>query len=76
MSDYDTQNKRLLAALKAGRSFTRLQAMHELSIGNLPARVLELRQMGEPVADKWIRAENQFGGMSRFKSYHMAPSAA
>lgn len=75
MSDLDTQNERLLAALKAGRSFTRLQAMHELSIGNLPARVLELRQAGEPVADKWIKAENQFGGMSRFKSYFLASGA-
>lgn len=76
MSDFDTQNERLLAAFKAGRTFTRLEAFHELSIGNLPARVLELRQQGEPVADRWVKAQNQFGGMSRFKRYHMAPSAA
>lgn len=75
MSDYDSQNERLLVALKAGRSFTRLEAFHELSIGNLPARVLELRQRGEPVTDEWIKAKNQYGGMSRFKSYFLATGA-
>lgn len=41
-----TQNERLLKHLQSGKSITRAEAMWDLRIGNLPARINELRAKG------------------------------
>lgn len=44
-----TQNELILAHLKKGKTLTRLQAMLEYGVGNLPARIHELRASDEVI---------------------------
>lgn len=67
----NSQCERILKHLKR-RQLTRAQAMDELAIGNLTARISELRQAGYDIVDKWVTKRNRFGNVTKFKAYYFA----
>ena len=48
-----TQNELILAHLKQGRTLTRRQALLDYGVGNLPARIHELRASDEVIRNGW-----------------------
>ena len=66
-----SQCERILKHLKR-KTLTRAQAMDELGIANVTARIAELRQDGHAIADKWKTARNRFGDAVKFKVYFIA----
>ena len=66
-----SQCDRILKHLKR-KTLTRAQAMDELGIANVTARIAELRQDGHAIADKWKTARNRFGDAVKFKVYFIA----
>lgn len=63
-----TQNERILRHLKR-RNLTRAEALNELAIGNLPARIQELREAGHNIKGRWKTAKNKFGEDCKFMVY-------
>lgn len=66
-----SQHFRILKHLKR-KSLTRAQAMDELGIANITARVSELRQAGHDIQDKWKTARNRFGDACKYKIYFLS----
>lgn len=66
-----SQHERILKHLKR-RTLTRAQAMDELAIGNLTARISELRQAGYDIRDRWKAAANRYGDITKHKVYFLA----
>ena len=48
-----TQNEKIMKHLKAGKTLTRRQALLQYGIGNLPARIHELRASDEVIRNGW-----------------------
>lgn len=63
-----TQNDRILTHLKR-RNLTRAEALNELSIANLTARIAELRQAGHNIKGRWKVAKNKFGEDCKYMVY-------
>lgn len=64
-----SQTSRLREHLDSGKTITRLEALTELGIFELSARIIELKQSGYNVAGKMIRVVNRFGEECRVKEY-------
>lgn len=70
-----SQHARILSHLKAGRKLTRAQALNDLGIANVTARITELRHDGHPIEGYWKVQRNRFGEVCKFMVYYM-PKAA
>lgn len=68
-----TQNDRIITHLKR-RNLTRAEALNELAIGNLPARIQELRQAGHNIKGRWKVAKNKFGEDCKYMVYVLTVS--
>ena len=66
-----SQNDRILSHLRR-KTLTRAQAMDELGIANVTARIAELRQAGYDIRDRWKATANRYGDMTKFKVYFLA----
>mgnify|MGYP001198536556 FL=1 len=66
-----SQHERILKHLRR-KTLTRAQAMDELAIGNLTARISELRQAGYDIRDRWKAAANRYGDATKYKVYYLA----
>jgi hypothetical protein len=64
MKDSDTQNKRLLQALRRG-PINPMKALRELGIFRLAARALELKREGYPVVKRMAKIRKRFGEDTR-----------
>lgn len=64
----DIQCVRLVDYFKQRKGITRLEAMNILGIGNLPARIFDLRESGYVIDDVWEKNENTG---SRYKRYFL-----
>ena len=53
-----SQNKRILAHLKTGRTITGKQAMLEMGVMHLPRRILDLKEAGHNITDVWETNRN------------------
>lgn len=62
-----TQNAAILAHLRAGHRITGLQALREFGVIHLPRRILDLKERGYPVADRWVHV----GDGKRVKEYRL-----
>ena len=69
--DTKSQCDRIIKHLKR-KTLTRAQAMEQLGIANVTARISELRQEGHNIADKWVTQRNRFGDVTKFKAYFLA----
>ena len=56
-----TQAERILDHLKSGQTLTRLNSWDDLGILEAPARVSELRAMGQPIETKRTQVMNRYG---------------
>ena len=56
-----SQQKRLLAWLKSGKTLTRLSAWDDLGILEAPARISELRSQGYNISTTMVPVINRYG---------------
>lgn len=49
-----SQNQKLLAHLKSGRTITRWSGLMDMGIANLTARITDLRNQGHNVLMQWV----------------------
>lgn len=54
---------------------TAAEAMQELSVGRLAARVEELRSKGHDIHTEQVTAANRFGEKCRYGRYHLVKEA-
>tara|TARA_R110000803_G_scaffold201175_1_gene265866 strand:+ start:1218 stop:1427 length:210 start_codon:yes stop_codon:yes gene_type:complete len=64
-----SQIERVENHLKQGKSITRLQALTELGIFELSARLVDLEKAGYVIDRKWVKVTNRFGESARVKEY-------
>ena len=61
MSEKNTQLTRIRQYLDTGKPLTRLIAFEQLGIGNITARISELRYSDYPLKTRMITVKNRFG---------------
>jgi hypothetical protein len=65
-----TQAKQVLGLLESGQELTRLDGMKR-GIGNLPARIMELRDAGHDIATDMRDVEKADGTTARIAYYRL-----
>lgn len=68
----NSQSQRLLEHLKSGKPITRLEALTDLGIFELSARVIDLENQGYEIPRKRIKVTNRFGETVNVAEYRMA----
>lgn len=66
------QSVRLLAYLRNHLYITALEAMNDLGIFRLGARIWDLKQAGVQIQSDWMVVKNRFGEDCRIKKYWIA----
>ena len=66
------QSIRLLAYLRNHMYITALEAMNDLGIFRLGARIWDLKQAGIQIQSDWRVVKNRFGEDCRIKAYWLA----
>ena len=66
------QSIRLLAYLRNHLYITALEAMNDLGIFRLGARIWDLKQAGIQIRSDWMVVKNRFGEDCRIKAYWLA----
>lgn len=66
------QSIRLLAYLRNHLYITALEAMNDLGIFRLGARIWDLKQAGVQIQSGWMVVKNRFGEDCRIKKYWIA----
>lgn len=66
-----SQNKVLLKYFKSGKKLTALGALDKFGVGNLSARITDLKQAGYDVKSRYITVKNIFNEDVRVKQYWM-----
>ena len=66
-----TQNERLLDYLEEHGRITQREAMEELGIMRLAARIADLRAMGHVIARRTVKVSNRYGETCRIAEYRM-----
>lgn len=66
-----SQKERLLAYLERNETITTLESVLELGITDPQHYIMELRNEGYNITDKWINGTNRVGGKSRYKRYRL-----
>lgn len=66
-----SQKTRVLTWLQEGKTLTRLQALTELGIFELSARMIELKQDGHKIKSESITVQNRWGEKCRVAQYWM-----
>lgn len=64
-----TQVERVLQYLQDFGSITRIQAMQDLGIMNIGARISELRQSGVAIKSTYIKCKNRYGEQTKYCKY-------
>jgi len=70
-----TQCERLLAALQR-YSLTTYEAMRQLDVYHVPARILQLRQQGHEIITHWQTVETESGDKHRVGLYALQRGSA
>ena len=65
------QRERVLDWLKQGKTLTRYEALTELGIFELSARIVELQQQGNKITSKMIKVQNRWGEKCNVASYSL-----
>jgi hypothetical protein len=72
LSQFNNQCRLVLSLLKRGFILTQKKAMIEYSIGDLHRRILDLKEAGYDISDKWVRE----GKITKYKLWYMTKHAA
>ena len=68
-----SQNAEILDYLKTGKSLTAQQAIHNMRVFRLAARIADLRGSGYPIATETIKRRNKRSGrVISYASYSLA----
>ena len=70
MTDTTTQNTRLLAHFRSGKTITVREGMNRLGIGSTPRRILDLKEAGHNITDVW-----ETGKGTRYKRWSLIRGA-
>lgn len=65
-----SQHKRLIEYLEQNRSITQLEALKELGIFRLSARITELKKQGYKILGEMETVKNRFGEDVKIKRYY------
>ena len=65
------QTERVRAYLETHKNITPKEAMQELGIYRLGARIYDLKQQGAPIRSGWLETVNRYGEKTRVKQYWM-----
>lgn len=68
----NSQSQRLLEHLKSGKPITRLEALTELGIFELSARIIDLENAGHVIPRTRIKVTNRFGESVSVAEYRLA----
>ena len=63
------QQRRIVKYCKEFDGITSWEAMRNLGVMRLEARIFELKSMGFEIADRWIDDINRYGEKVRYKRY-------
>ena len=66
-----TQAQRVLDYIQQYGSITQLEALQDIGVMRLAARISDLRKQGERIGSKMINVENRYGETCRVKSYFL-----
>lgn len=69
----ETQKKRLMEFFKTGQKITSLEALKDLGIYRLSARMSEMENAGIPISRERIQVTNRYGQEVRVKRYWVEP---
>ena len=64
-----TQKERIRKYLDDFGSITPLEALRDLGIMRLGARIWEMVQAGEPIVTDWENGKNRYGDRTRYARY-------
>lgn len=64
-----TQKERIRKYLDDFGSITKLEAMRDLGIMRLEARIWEMVRAGEPIITDWETGKNRYGDKTRYARY-------
>ena len=67
-----TQKERIRKYLDDFGSITKLEAMRDLGIMRLEARIWEMVRDGEPIITDWETGKNRYGDRTRYARYRRA----
>lgn len=67
-----SQNDRLAAYLRKGRTITQMEALDKLGIFRLAARIYDLREMGLDIASDTVEVENRWKETCKITRYYLA----
>jgi hypothetical protein len=70
-----TQNERLLDHLKNNHSVQPLEALQDLGIYRLAARIHDLKQNGHWIEKKIVEVSNRYGEVFRVAQYYLIKAA-
>lgn len=73
VSATESQKKRLMAFFRTGQKITSLEALDELGILQLSARLCELENIGVPISRERIQIVNRYGQDVRVMRYWIEP---
>lgn len=75
-AEMNTQEQRLLEHLQSGKTITRLDALTELGLFELSARIVGLEQKGYVIDRKRITVTNRFGEQIKVAEYWLRQEMA
>ena len=67
-----TQKERIRKYLDDFGSITPMEAMADLGIMRLAARISEMVRSGEPIITEWETSQNRYGQSTRYARYRRA----
>ncbi len=65
------QKERILEYLEKNKTITTLESVLKLGITDPQHYIMELRNEGYNITDKWINGTNRVGKKTRFKRYRL-----
>ena len=65
-----SQNSRILDYMIAHGSISPLEAMNELGVMRLGARIFELKEQAHPIETVMVEGTNRFGETTRYARYY------
>ncbi len=66
------QTERIRAYLESHYCITPKQAMDDLGIYRLGARIYDLKKEGVPIKSGWLKTKNRYGEKTRVRMYWIA----
>lgn len=66
-----TQNELVLDYMRVYGSINPLEAMRDLGVYRLSARISDLRDRGHSIIDEWMPIRNRWGKKGRVKKYRL-----